>query len=88
MESTHIVQEYFEAWNRRDPEAVVDTFADGGTYTAPNVPEGVTGIPSPSTRPASSRPSPTSRSTCSVATWAATGWWRTSGLCAGPTPVP
>jgi steroid delta-isomerase-like uncharacterized protein len=26
---------YFDAWNRRDPDAVAATFADGGTYTDP-----------------------------------------------------
>jgi hypothetical protein len=87
MEATNVSQEYFEAWNRRYPEAIAATFADGGTYIDPNVPEGLLGGTSPNTRPASSRPSPTSRSTCSATTRPAMGWWD-SGLCAGPTPVP
>jgi steroid delta-isomerase-like uncharacterized protein len=31
------VHRYFQAWNDRDPAAVVATFAEGGTYTDPNV---------------------------------------------------
>jgi steroid delta-isomerase-like uncharacterized protein len=31
------VQRYFQAWNDRDPAAVVAAFAEGGTYTDPNV---------------------------------------------------
>lgn len=43
MEATAVAQRYFDAWNRHDPEAIVDTFAEGGTYTDPNVPEGLSG---------------------------------------------
>jgi ketosteroid isomerase-like protein/heme-degrading monooxygenase HmoA len=43
VEAANVSQEYFEAWNRRDPEAIAATFADGGTYIDPNVPEGLTG---------------------------------------------
>jgi steroid delta-isomerase-like uncharacterized protein len=32
---------YFDAWNARDPAAIASTFAPGGTYSDPNVPEGV-----------------------------------------------
>src|SRR5438067_1347599 len=28
-------QRYFEAWNRRDPDAIVAVFAEGGTYSDP-----------------------------------------------------
>lgn len=30
-----VAQNYFDAWNRRDADAVVATFADGGTYSDP-----------------------------------------------------
>jgi steroid delta-isomerase-like uncharacterized protein len=43
MEATDVAQRYFDAWNRRDPEAIVATFAEGGTYTDPNAPEGLSG---------------------------------------------
>ena len=43
MEATDVVQEYFDAWNRHDPEAIVATFVQGGTYTDPNAPEGLSG---------------------------------------------
>jgi steroid delta-isomerase-like uncharacterized protein len=35
MEPLTVAQSYFEAWNRRDPDGIVATFADGGTYTDP-----------------------------------------------------
>jgi steroid delta-isomerase-like uncharacterized protein len=37
MTSQGHVLRYFEAWNDRDPAAVVATFAEGGTYSDPNV---------------------------------------------------
>ena len=43
MDATDVAQRYFDAWNRRDPEAIVATFAEGGTYTDPNIPEGLGG---------------------------------------------
>ena len=43
MDATDVAKRYFDAWNRRDPEAIVATFAEGGTYTDPNVPEGLGG---------------------------------------------
>ena len=30
-----VAQRYFEAWNRRDPDGIVQTFAEGGTYSDP-----------------------------------------------------
>ena len=33
-----VAQTYFDAWNRRDPVAIVATFAEGGTYSDPTVP--------------------------------------------------
>jgi steroid delta-isomerase-like uncharacterized protein len=36
-----VVQDYFDAWNRRDAEAIVATFADGGTYRDPSAPYGL-----------------------------------------------
>src|SRR5918993_2108357 len=41
MDATDVAQRYFDAWNRRDPGAIVATFAEGGTYTDPNAPEGL-----------------------------------------------
>ena len=41
MDGTEVAQRYFDAWNRRDPGAIADTFADGGTYTDPNAPGGL-----------------------------------------------
>jgi steroid delta-isomerase-like uncharacterized protein len=35
--SPSLVESYFGAWNARDPEAVAEAFADGGTYTDPTV---------------------------------------------------
>jgi steroid delta-isomerase-like uncharacterized protein len=43
MEATDVAKGYFDAWNRRDPEAIVATFAEGGTYSDPNTPQGLTG---------------------------------------------
>ncbi len=43
MEATDVTRGYFDAWNRHDPEAIVATFAEGGTYTDPNAPEGLSG---------------------------------------------
>jgi steroid delta-isomerase-like uncharacterized protein len=33
-----VAQTYFDAWNRRDPAAIVATFAEDGTYSDPTVP--------------------------------------------------
>src|SRR4051812_1727402 len=41
MEAIAGVQQYFEAWNGHDPDGIVATFAQGGTYRDPNVPEGL-----------------------------------------------
>jgi predicted ester cyclase len=35
MNTPTAVNEYFAAWNRRDPAAIVNTFVDGGTYADP-----------------------------------------------------
>ena len=35
METQTIAQRYFDAWNRRDPQAIVACFAEGGTYADP-----------------------------------------------------
>jgi steroid delta-isomerase-like uncharacterized protein len=37
LTSLEHVQRYFQAWNDRDPAAVAAAFAEGGTYTDPNV---------------------------------------------------
>lgn len=38
-----VVVAYVEAWNDHDADALVETFAEGGTFTDPTVPEGLTG---------------------------------------------
>jgi steroid delta-isomerase-like uncharacterized protein len=35
MTALDVAQQYFDAWNRRDPAAVLATMADGGTYEDP-----------------------------------------------------
>ena len=35
MAARDVANNYFDAWNRRDPELVVATFAEGGTYEDP-----------------------------------------------------
>ncbi len=35
MNTLDVARKYFEAWNSRDPSAIVATFAEGGTYTDP-----------------------------------------------------
>jgi steroid delta-isomerase-like uncharacterized protein len=35
MEPIDVARDYFDAWNRRDPDAIVAAFADGGTCTDP-----------------------------------------------------
>ena len=41
MDPLAVAQRYFDAWNARDPEAIAATFAPGGTYSDPNVPDGL-----------------------------------------------
>jgi steroid delta-isomerase-like uncharacterized protein len=43
MDAVAIAERYFEAWNRRDPEGIVASFAEGGTYRDPSVPDGLKG---------------------------------------------
>ena len=38
MNPLDVTQTYFDAWNQRDPAAIVATFAQGGTYSDPTVP--------------------------------------------------
>ncbi len=40
MKPIDVAQHYFDAWNQRDPLAIVATFADSGTYRDPTVPQG------------------------------------------------
>jgi len=35
MDTSQVAQTYLDAWNRRDPAAIVSTFADEGTYRDP-----------------------------------------------------
>lgn len=41
MDPSAVADRYFDAWNRRDPEAIAAVFAEGGTYTDPIVPDGL-----------------------------------------------
>jgi steroid delta-isomerase-like uncharacterized protein len=41
MEALEVAAQYFDAWNRRDPEAIAAVFVPEGTYTDPTVPEGL-----------------------------------------------
>jgi steroid delta-isomerase-like uncharacterized protein len=43
MEPIEIAREYFEAWNRHDPAAIVALFAEGGIYRDPAVASGLAG---------------------------------------------
>lgn len=43
MEALAVAQRYFDAWNRRDSDAIVAAFAEGGTYRDPTVPDGLSG---------------------------------------------
>ncbi len=43
MEPLAVAQRYFDAWNQHDPQAIVATFAEGGAYHDPIVPQGVSG---------------------------------------------
>jgi steroid delta-isomerase-like uncharacterized protein len=43
MDAIIVAQRYFDAWNRRDAEAIAAMFAEGGVYRDPTVPDGVTG---------------------------------------------
>jgi steroid delta-isomerase-like uncharacterized protein len=38
MNPLDVAYTYFDAWNRRDPAAIVATFTEGGTYSDPTVP--------------------------------------------------
>ena len=38
-----IVQRYFDAWHRRDVDAILATFAEGGTYCDPATEKEITG---------------------------------------------
>jgi steroid delta-isomerase-like uncharacterized protein len=37
------IHHYFQAWNDRDPDAVVGSLVEGGTYVDPNLPDPVSG---------------------------------------------
>jgi steroid delta-isomerase-like uncharacterized protein len=41
MEALELATRYFDAWNRRDPEAIAAALAPDGTYSDPNVPAGL-----------------------------------------------
>ena len=43
MNPMQVAQQYFDAWNRRDADAIVASFADGGTYSDPSAVEGLSG---------------------------------------------
>lgn len=41
MDPLAVAEQYFDAWNRTDPDAIAAVFADGGTYRDPAVPHGL-----------------------------------------------
>lgn len=41
--SSEVVNAYFDAFNQRSVSAIAATFAPGGSYADPNVPDGVSG---------------------------------------------
>jgi steroid delta-isomerase-like uncharacterized protein len=43
MKPVDVVRAYFSAWNNHDATALMGAFAEGGTYSNPSVPEGVSG---------------------------------------------
>lgn len=43
MQALQVAQRYFDAWNRRDGDAIVATFAEGGTYSDPEASQGLAG---------------------------------------------
>jgi hypothetical protein len=43
MNAIEVVKRHFDAWNRHDADAIVATFAEGGTYTNPIAGQGLTG---------------------------------------------
>lgn len=43
MKAIDVAQQYFDAWNQRDPVAIVANFAEDGTYCDPTVAQGVSG---------------------------------------------
>ena len=44
MKAEDVTQRYHDSWNRRDADALVGAFIEGGTYRSPDTPpEGVSG---------------------------------------------
>ena len=43
MTAVEQARAYIEAWNAHDTDRINATFAEGGTYSDPNVPDGVSG---------------------------------------------
>ena len=43
MSALQQAEKYFAAWNNHDTDAITALFAPGGSYSDPNVPEGVSG---------------------------------------------
>ena len=43
MNAMQVAERYFDAWNRRDADAIVASFASGGTYSDPSAGENLQG---------------------------------------------
>ncbi len=43
MSAMQQAEAYFNAWNEHDAAAIAGLFAEGGSYSDPNVPDGVAG---------------------------------------------
>ena len=41
MDALRVADRYFDAWNRRDPEGIAASLGEDGTYSDPNVPDGL-----------------------------------------------
>lgn len=43
INAIEVAQRYIDAWNRHDADAIVASFAEGGTYNNPDAGQGLTG---------------------------------------------
>jgi hypothetical protein len=41
MKALAVTQAYFDAWNRRNPDGIMEVFTEGGTYSDPTVGRGI-----------------------------------------------
>jgi cytochrome c peroxidase len=41
MKALAVAQSYFDAWNHRKADGIIEAFAEGGTYSDPTVGQGI-----------------------------------------------